>query len=231
MAARRGAVDHGGRSEDGGRRSETGDYRAFRSLTPSPPACRRAGAERLQHRRRDRHDGRRGKTLAGSDTSSFFVQGTFAQINADLATLILHGGRDRGRRDRSACRSMTSSAYPRPPPICRCRSPAGRRRPLRPSPARPETTTSSPPSTTPRSTPAPETTASFCRGPATSSPPATAANTVMGFVGGNTITTGSGNDDIRIGGSGSVVNAGLGVNTISDSGNGNTFVLPASGGT
>ena len=33
-----------------------------------------------------------GKTLAGSDTSSFFVQGTFAQINADLATLSYTAG-------------------------------------------------------------------------------------------------------------------------------------------
>jgi hypothetical protein len=53
----------------------------------------------------------------------------------------------------------------------------------------------------------------------------------MGFAGGNTITTGSGNDDIRIAGSGSLVNAGLGDNTIAESGNGNTFVLPAAGGT
>ena len=33
-----------------------------------------------------------GKTLAGSDTSSIFVQGTFAQINADLATLSYTAG-------------------------------------------------------------------------------------------------------------------------------------------
>ncbi len=56
-------------------------------------------------------------------------------------------------------------------------------------------------------------------------------DTVMGFAGGSTITTGSGNDTIRIAGTGSVVNAGLGDNTIDESGNANTFVLPAAGGT
>jgi serralysin len=53
--------------------------------------------------------------------------------------------------------------------------------------------------------------------------------TVMAFLGGNAITTGGGNDTIRIAGSGNVVNAGAGKNQIDDSGDGNTIVLPRGG--
>ncbi|HEY1931240.1 MAG TPA: type I secretion C-terminal target domain-containing protein [Acetobacteraceae bacterium] len=53
--------------------------------------------------------------------------------------------------------------------------------------------------------------------------------TVQAFQGGNTITTGTSNDEISIAGSGNVVNAGGGWNTINDSGSGNTIVIPQAG--
>jgi hypothetical protein len=53
--------------------------------------------------------------------------------------------------------------------------------------------------------------------------------TVMTFLGGNTITTGAGNDIIQMAGSGNVVNAGTGANQIDDSGSSNTIVLPQAG--
>ena len=98
-----------------------------------------------------------------------------------------------------------------------------RRRPGRPLSAPTGTRTSSPPTTTPRSTRARGTTASFLSGTGDVVTTGNGSETVTGFVGGNTITTGSGNDVIRIAGTGSVVDAGLGDNTISDSGNGNTL--------
>jgi hypothetical protein len=50
--------------------------------------------------------------------------------------------------------------------------------------------------------------------------------TVMAFVGHNAITTGAGNDAIQIAGSGNVIDAGAGANQIDDTGSGNIIVLP-----
>jgi serralysin len=52
---------------------------------------------------------------------------------------------------------------------------------------------------------------------------------VQAYQGYNTITTGAGNDTIKIAGTGNVVNAGAGTNTINDSGTGNTLVMPGAG--
>jgi hypothetical protein len=52
---------------------------------------------------------------------------------------------------------------------------------------------------------------------------------VAALRGGNTITTGAGNDTIHIAGSGNVVNAGAGINQIGDSGSNNRIVLPLAG--
>jgi hypothetical protein len=53
--------------------------------------------------------------------------------------------------------------------------------------------------------------------------------TVIAFVGHNAITTGAGNDAIQIAGSGNVIDAGAGANQIDDTGSGNTIVLPQAG--
>jgi hypothetical protein len=53
--------------------------------------------------------------------------------------------------------------------------------------------------------------------------------TVMAFVGHNAITTGAGNDTIQIAGSGNVIDAGAGANQIDDTGSGNIIVLPQAG--
>jgi hypothetical protein len=53
--------------------------------------------------------------------------------------------------------------------------------------------------------------------------------TVQAFQGGNKITTGSGNDTISFGGTGNRIDAGAGTNTLNDSGSKNTIVLPAAG--
>jgi hypothetical protein len=53
--------------------------------------------------------------------------------------------------------------------------------------------------------------------------------TVMAFVGDNAITTGAGNDTIQIAGSGNVVDAGAGANQIDDGGTGSTIALPQAG--
>ncbi len=52
---------------------------------------------------------------------------------------------------------------------------------------------------------------------------------VMAFQGGNRITTGSGNDTIRFGGSNNVIDAGGGNNVLQDSGSDGTIVLPIAG--
>ena len=52
---------------------------------------------------------------------------------------------------------------------------------------------------------------------------------VQAYQGYNTITTGAGNDTIRIAGSENVVDAGAGTNSIEDSGTGNKFVMPGAG--
>jgi hypothetical protein len=52
---------------------------------------------------------------------------------------------------------------------------------------------------------------------------------VQAYQGSNTITTGAGNDTVKIAGTGNVVNAGAGTNTINDSGSGNTIVMPGAG--
>jgi len=50
---------------------------------------------------------------------------------------------------------------------------------------------------------------------------------IQAFLGGNTITTGAGNDTIRFGSDGNTIDAGAGSNTLQDSGSNNTIVLPA----
>jgi serralysin len=52
---------------------------------------------------------------------------------------------------------------------------------------------------------------------------------VQAYKGANTITTGAGNDTVKIAGTGNVVNAGSGTNTINESGSGNTIVMPGAG--
>jgi hypothetical protein len=52
---------------------------------------------------------------------------------------------------------------------------------------------------------------------------------VLAFLGHNTIVTAAGNDTIRIAGTGSVINAGGGTNHIEDSGGGNRIIVPTIG--
>jgi hypothetical protein len=170
-----------------------------------------------------------GTAVAGSGSASIFVQGTFAQINAELATLTYTAGAttvagqislevyDQLGLSATAALpiSVAGGAPPAPPTIT--------------GTAGDDNIVATLNNTTINSGAGND--SIFLSGSGDVVTTGNGAKTVMGFVGGNTITTGSGDDDIRISGSGSVVNAGLGVNTISDSGNGNTFVLPTSGGT
>jgi len=170
-----------------------------------------------------------GKTLAGSDTSSIFVQGTFAQINADLATLSYMAGATAvpGQISLQVYDQLGLSATTELPVSITGGAPPAA--PTITGTAGDDNIVATVDHTTINSGAGND--SIFLSGTGDVVTTGNGANTVMGFVGGNTITTGSGNDDIRIGGSASVVNAGLGVNTISDGGTGNTFALPKSGGT
>jgi serralysin len=170
-----------------------------------------------------------GTALAGSGSTDIFVQGTFAQINADLATLSYTAGATTGAgqiRVEVYDQLGLSSNATLPVSITAASAPTG---PTITGTSGDDNIVATINNTTINSGAGND--SIFLSGTGDVVTTGNGTNTVMGFVGGNTITTGSGNDVIRIGGTGSVVNAGLGDNTISDSGNGNTFVLPTTGGT
>jgi len=170
-----------------------------------------------------------GTALAGSGTTHIFVQGTFAQINADLATLTYRAGTTTGSGQISLevyDQLGLFSGATLPVSITGASPPSGQ---TITGTSGDDNIVATVNNTTINSGAGND--SIFLSGTGDVVTTGNGANTVMGFAGGNTITTGSGNDVIRIAGTGSVVNAGLGSNTIADSGNGNTFVLPTTGGT
>jgi hypothetical protein len=170
-----------------------------------------------------------GTALAGSGSTNIFVQDTFAQINADLATLSYAAGDSAGTGQISVQvydQLGLSTNATLPVSITPTSAPTG---PTITGTAGDDTIVATLNNTTINSGAGNDNI--FLSGTGDVVTTGNGTETVMGFVGGNTITTGSGNDVIRVGGTGSVINAGLGDNTISDSGSSNTFILPTTGGT
>jgi len=173
-----------------------------------------------------------GKTIAGSGTGAISVDGTLAQINADLANLSYTAGTanasitvdvwDQAGVEATKSIAVTvSTPAPSPTPT--------------PTPTRPQLQTVTIPANA----------ASVVENISHAMIVATSGNhmifiggssdtltatggteSIQAYQGGNSITTGTGNDTIRFGGAGNTINAGAGSNTLMDSGSNNTIVLP-----
>lgn len=163
-----------------------------------------------------------GTRLAGSGTHSISVAGTFAQINADLATLSYTAGSGTGTDsisinvwDQAGLDSTRTIGVT-----------------VSPEPAIAIAATNADPTEFVSNSLITATAGNhliFIGGSGDTITATGGTETVQAFEGNNKITTGAGNDTISVGGTGNTINAGAGTNTLNDSGSGNTIVMPGAG--
>lgn len=167
-----------------------------------------------------------GTTITGLGTDAVTVDGTLAQINADLAKLS-YTAADKSGSDSISVNVWDQAGLNSTETIgvtVKAAAPAAQATTIAASDASPVITASS---ATIDATAGNH--SIFIGGTGDTISATGGTETVMAFLGGNAITTGAGNDTIRIAGSGNVVNAGAGSNQIDDSGSDNTIVLPQAG--
>jgi Ca2+-binding RTX toxin-like protein len=163
-----------------------------------------------------------GTKLAGSGTHAMSVTGTFAQINADLATLSYTAGSSTGTDsisvnvwDQAGLSSTKSVGVT-----------------VSPEPTIAIATTNADPTELVSNTIITATAGNhmiFIGGTGDTITATGGTETVQAFEGNNKVTTGAGNDTISFGGTGNTINAGGGSNTLNDSGSDNTIVMPGAG--
>lgn len=163
-----------------------------------------------------------GTKLAGSGTHAISVSGTFAQINADLATLSYTAGSSPGIDfisvnvwDQAGLDSTKAIGVT-----------------LSPEPTIAVAATNADPTELVSNTIISASAGNhmfFIGGTGDTVTATGGTETLQAFEGSNKITTGAGNDTISFGGTGNTINAGGGTNTLNDSGSANTIVMPGAG--
>jgi hypothetical protein len=163
-----------------------------------------------------------GTKLTGSGTHSMSINGTLAQINADLATLTYTAGSTSGTDtisvnvwDQAGLDSTKTIGVT-----------------VASKPAIAVAASNADPTELVSSTVITATSGNhifFIGGTGDTLTATGGTETVQAFEGDNTITTGAGNDSISFAGSGNTINASGGTNTLQDSGSDNTIVMPGAG--
>ncbi len=162
-----------------------------------------------------------GTKLSGSGTSTIEVNGTLAQINADLSTLTFTAGAATGTGavtvdvwDQAGVEATKSTSVTISKPVITIA--AGNANPVENVSNAVITATSG--------------NHAITIGGSSDTVTATGGTeTVQANLGNNTITTGTGNDTLRFAGSRNVINAGNGNNVLYDTGSNNRIVMPAAG--
>ena len=164
-----------------------------------------------------------GTKLPGSGTSVIEVNGTLAQINADLSTLTFTAGTAAGTGavtvdiwDQAGVEATKSTSVTISKPVNAVAIAASNASPVENVSNSVITATSG--------------THAISVGGSGDTVTATGGTeTVQANLGNNTITTGTGNDTLRFAGSNNVINAGGGNNVLYDTGSNNRIVMPAAG--
>ena len=162
-----------------------------------------------------------GIKLSGSGTSTIEVNGTLAQINADLSTLTFTAGTATGTGavtvdvwDQAGVEATKSTSVTISKPVITIA--AGNANPVENVSNAVITATSG--------------NHAITIGGSSDTVTATGGTeTVQANLGNNTITTGTGNDTLRFAGSNNVINAGNGNNVLYDTGSNNRIVMPVAG--